>query len=106
MTLIALRPHRLERLAPARPVALGALGDDELAARVALGDDAAFVALYERFQPRLHAYARAIVRHEHDAGDAVQGAMVKALVALRATTLHSRVVPWLYRVVRNEAIDL
>src|SRR4051812_28218274 len=98
MTLIALRPAAA---APA-PLALEALGDDALARRVAYGDDSAFSVLYARFQPRLHAYARSIVRREQDAADAVQGAMLKALVALRATTLANRVAPWLYRVTRNE----
>ena len=99
MVVVALRPAQHEP-------PLTRLGDDALAARVAYGDDAAFALLYARFAPRLRAYAWAIVRDAHEAHDAVQAAMAKALVALRATTLHSRVAPWLFRVVRNEAIDV
>ena len=97
MVVVALRPApRHERL-------LSQLGDDALALRVAYGDDAAFSLLYERYAARLCAYAGSIAGD--DAGDVVQAAMAKALVALRGTTLDRGVAPWLFRVVRNEAID-
>lgn len=82
------------------------LSDDALARRVAAGDERAFADLYRRLGPRLRAYARAIVRDEHDAHDAVQTAMVRALCALRERSLYGAVEPWLLRVVRNAAIDV
>lgn len=80
--------------------------DEALARRVAAGVERAFADLYRRLAPRLGAYARAIVRDEHEAHDAVQTAMLRALCALRERAPYGAVEPWLFRVVRNAAIDV
>ena len=80
--------------------------DAVLARRAAAGDDDAFDKLYVRYQPRLEAYCRSIVRHDEDARDAVQNAMTKALVALRRDTDPANVQGWLFRIAHNEAISL
>ena len=56
--------------------------DDRLARLAAGGRDDAFSALYERHQPALFAYSRAILRDDDDARDALQDAALKALTAL------------------------
>ncbi len=91
--------HRL--LSACRPSA----SDAYLARRASAGDDDAFEKLYVRYQPRLEAYCRSIVRHDEDARDAVQNAMTKALVALRRDN-PSNVQGWLFRIAHNEAISL
>ncbi|MDX6676183.1 MAG: hypothetical protein QOE31_235, partial [Solirubrobacteraceae bacterium] len=92
--------HRL--LTACRPSA----SDAHLASRAADGDDDAFEKLYARYQPRLEAYCRSIVRHDEDARDAVQNAMTKALVALRRDSGPTNVQGWLFRIAHNEAISL
>jgi RNA polymerase sigma factor (sigma-70 family) len=91
--------HRL--LTACRPSA----SDAVLARRAGAGDDDAFEKLYIRYQPRLEAYCRSIVRHDEDARDAVQNAMTKALVALRRDH-PANVQGWLFRIAHNEAISL
>jgi RNA polymerase sigma factor (sigma-70 family) len=80
--------------------------DAQLARRAAAGNDDAFEKLYERYQPRLEAYCRSIVRHDEDARDAVQNAMTKALVALRRDNDTTNVQGWLFRIAHNEAISV
>jgi RNA polymerase sigma factor (sigma-70 family) len=81
--------------------------DAQLARRAAAGDDDAYAALYARYQPRLEAYCRAIVRNDEDAGDAVQNAMTKALVALRRDAVAiTNVQAWLFRIAHNESISV
>ena len=88
-------------LSACRPTAT----DAHLARRAAAGDDDAFGQLYVRYQPRLEAYCRSIVRHDEDARDAVQNAMTKALVALRRDH-PANVQGWLFRIAHNEAVSL
>ena len=80
--------------------------DELLARRAARGDDAAFATLYERYQRRIEAYCRSILRHEEDARDAAQNAMTKALQALRREAPRTALRPWLFRIAHNEAISL
>ncbi len=92
---------RTRLLTTCRPTAT----DAHLARRASAGDDDAFEKLYVRYQPRLEAYCRSIVRHDEDARDAVQSAMTKALVALRRDH-PANVQGWLFRIAHNEAISL
>ncbi len=84
--------------------------DAQLARRATGGDDDAYAALYARYQPRLEAYCRSIVRNDEDARDAVQNAMTKALVALRRDTSHvanvANVQAWLFRIAHNESVSV
>lgn len=61
---------------------------------------------YDLTSHRLVRYATTLTRHQHDAEDAVQSALVK--VAVRAERLASIERPWPYllRVVRNEALQI
>lgn len=62
--------------------------------------------LYDLTSHRLVRYATTLTRHQHDAEDAVQSALVK--VAVRAERLANIEQPWPYllRVVRNEALQI
>src|SRR3954453_18379184 len=90
--------------APART--LDFLSDERLARFVARGDQRAFGALFERHQPGLTRYCRTILRHEADAEDAAQNALLAAHRSLEGGTIPMRVKPWLYRIAHNEAISL
>jgi RNA polymerase sigma factor (sigma-70 family) len=91
-----------------RLVPLRLMGDNQLARMVARGESAAFEQIYERHHQQLYRYARAIVRNDEDARDVVQNAMTDALRALRAGGSGRDIAlkPWLYTIVRNEAISL
>jgi RNA polymerase sigma factor (sigma-70 family) len=82
------------------------LGDERLARRAADGDRRAFAAIYRRYQEDLYRFCLAIVGNSQDAQDALQSTMVQALRALPGETRSIKLKPWLYRVARNEAIDL
>ena len=80
--------------------------DAELARRVAAGDPTAFASLDERHRKPLIRYARTLLRRsEHDAEDVVQDVLIRAHDALRAGGGPDELRPWLYRLVRNRAID-
>lgn len=85
---------------------LGLLGDERLARLVADGSERAFAVLFKRYQRRLHAYCRSILRNDSDAEDALQSAFAGALVALRGGRRDAPLRPWLFRIAHNEAISL
>ncbi len=80
---------------------------DQLLARVALADRAAFDALYQRTAPRLFGVAVRILHDRNDAEDVVQEAFVKIWRrgALYISTEDGAPVQWMTSVVRNTAID-
>src|ERR1044072_7194379 len=88
----------------ARPpgFALRLLSDDRLAKQAAAGPAGAMAAIVERHHQALHRYCYAIVGNEHDAADALQNTMIKALRSLPGETRSIALRPWLYRVAHNE----
>jgi RNA polymerase sigma factor (sigma-70 family) len=83
------------------------LGSDErLARRAAEGDAAAFESIYQRYHQDLYRFCLALVGRPEDAQDAVQNTMVKALRALPGETRRIKLKPWLYRIARNEAVEV
>jgi RNA polymerase sigma factor (sigma-70 family) len=85
---------------------LGLSGDERLARRAAAGDRRAFAAIYRRYQEELYRFCLAIVGNSQDAQDALQNTMVQALRALPGEERQVKLKPWLYRVARNEAINV
>lgn len=81
------------------------MNDEELAAQVAQGDQAAFAALYERYFQGIYDLAARMTRDEDIAADVVQNTFVKAWEQLRQRTIPQSVKAWLYTVARNTAID-
>src|SRR4029079_14956020 len=89
------------------PTAYRTASDEQLVDLVRSGDDRAFTAIQDRYEARLHAYARQLlgVSH-HDAEEFVQYAFVRALRALRADDREMALKAWLYTIVRNRALDV
>jgi RNA polymerase sigma-70 factor (ECF subfamily) len=78
--------------------------DAELARRVAQGDQAAFEALMRRYNRALFRTARAILRDDAEAEDALQEAYLQAYRTIGGYRGEARLSTWLARVVANEAL--
>jgi RNA polymerase sigma-70 factor, ECF subfamily len=76
----------------------------ELARRVAQGDPAAFEALMRRHNRALFRTARAILRDDAEAEDALQEAYLQAYRTIGGYRGDARLSTWLARVVANEAL--
>ena len=79
----------------ARPPLFRLASDARLARMAAEGSTAAFATIYERHHQELYRYCRSILRDEHDARDALQNTMIKALRALQGETREIALRPWL-----------
>jgi RNA polymerase sigma factor (sigma-70 family) len=93
-------------IAPELPLAERLLSDERLARLASRGSTRAFAVLYERHHQAIYRYCRAIVRHDQDAQDALQNAMLRAFAALRGRERDLAVRPWLFRIAHNEAITI
>lgn len=80
------------------------LSEEELVVRLTAGDERAFEALMHKYNRRLFRVARAIVREDADAEDAVQAGYVAAYLGLAHFAGRSSVGTWLTRIVMNEAL--
>lgn len=78
--------------------------DTELARRVAAGDHAAFEAMMRKYNRALFRTARAILRDDAEAEDALQEAYLQAYRTLGGYRGEARLSTWLARVVANEAL--
>lgn len=78
--------------------------DSELARRVAQGDAAAFEALMRRHNRTLFRTARAILRDDAEAEDALQEAYLQAYRAIGGFRSEAKLSTWLARIVANEAL--
>ncbi len=78
--------------------------DAELAQRVAAGQRGAFELLMRRHNQALYRAARSILRHDHDAEDALQDAYLLAFRAIGSYRSDARLATWLTRIVINVAI--
>jgi len=80
------------------------LSDPELAERVAAGDRDAIRFLVKRHSQTLFRTARAILREDGEAEDAVQEAYVKAIRGIGGFRSDAKLSTWLTRIVVNEAL--
>ena len=78
--------------------------DAELAGRVAAGEPAAFEALMRRHNRTLFRTARAILRDDAEAEDALQEAYLQAYGAIGNYRAEAKLSTWLARIVANEAL--
>jgi RNA polymerase sigma-70 factor (ECF subfamily) len=78
--------------------------DAELARRVGGGDAAAFEVLMRRYNRTLFRTARAILRDDAEAEDALQEAYLHAYQAIGRWREESKLSTWLARIVANEAL--
>jgi RNA polymerase sigma-70 factor (ECF subfamily) len=80
------------------------IDDPALAARVATGDEAAIRLLMRRYNQKLFRTARAILREDAEAEDALQEAYLKAFRAMGTFRADAKLSTWLVRIVANEAL--
>ena len=80
------------------------LPDAEIARRVAAGDHAAFAQLMRRHNRLLYRTARAILKDDAEAEDALQDAYLLAFRAIANFRGEARLSTWLVRIVANEAL--
>ncbi len=78
--------------------------DAELARRVGEGEEAALRLLMRRHNQTLFRTARAILREDAEAEDAVQEAYLKAIRGIHAFRSDSKLSTWLVRITVNEAL--
>ncbi|MEJ7824241.1 MAG: sigma-70 family RNA polymerase sigma factor [Solirubrobacteraceae bacterium] len=79
--------------------------DHELVAAVRDGDDRAFELLFERYQRRIAAYVRSMVRDHGRAEDITQEVFLAALRRIRATDREIAFKPWIFEIAKNACID-
>lgn len=93
---------------PLAPAAQPAGSEDELFAltrEARQGSDAAFSALFERFQAAIVNYLFRVVGDWEMANDLAQDTFLKAYNALPRTDDTLLISPWLYRIATNTALD-
>jgi RNA polymerase sigma-70 factor (ECF subfamily) len=79
---------------------------DAAAAAAAAGDRQALAYLYIRYARDVRAYARWIVRDEHEAEDIAQHVFLKLMTVLpKYDPARARFEAWILRITRNAAID-
>ena len=90
---------------PAKASAVNARTDDaELVRRIAAGDHAACRELMRRYNQRLYRTARAILKDDAEAEDAVQEAYLLAFRAMAGFRGDAKLSTWLVRIAANEAL--
>jgi RNA polymerase sigma-70 factor (ECF subfamily) len=92
-------PHQRDAAEP-----LSSLADADLAARVAKHDHQAFEALMRRHNGRLFRVARAILKDDADAEDALQDAYLDAYRHMGEFRAEAQLATWLTRIVVNQAL--
>lgn len=80
------------------------MADAEIARRVAAGDQDAFRLLMRRHNQTLYRAARAILRDDAEAEEAVQEAYLRAYGAMGGFRDEAKLSTWLVRIVVNEAL--
>jgi RNA polymerase sigma factor (sigma-70 family) len=84
----------------------GDTDDRDLVAGVRAGDDRAFELLFQRYQPRIAAYVRGMVRDHGRAEDITQDVFISALRRMREDTEREILFkPWIYEIAKNRCID-
>lgn len=100
-----MSPPPAEQLAPRLLLgtALRAQPDRRLVTLVREGYEAAFEEIDRRYRQSLNRFAASIVGGHSE--DVTQDALSKALLALRGSDAEIELRPWLYRIVRNTALN-
>ena len=75
-------------------------------ARARAGDDAAFAALYARYERRIYAFVYRMMGNPDDAFDLTQETFLKAYRALDKTDAALNVNAWLHRIAANACMDV
>jgi len=77
--------------------------DETLVERAKSGDQEAFGELVRRHRSKVYGYARSYTREAFLAEDIVQDALIRAFLHLGTLVDSRRFLPWLHRIVRNQA---
>ncbi|WNC15616.1 RNA polymerase sigma factor [Brevibacillus brevis] len=77
--------------------------DDILVERAKAGDREAFGELVRRHRAKVYGYARSYTQEPFLAEDIVQDALIRAFLHLGTLVDSRRFLPWLHRIVRNQA---
>lgn len=80
------------------------LRDDELVKLAQAGDNRAFDELVRRYENKVYRLTFKILRHEDDAGEALQDAFLSAYRGLKNFKADSTFSTWLYRVATNASL--
>jgi RNA polymerase sigma-70 factor (ECF subfamily) len=83
---------------------LAALPDSELVRMAQAGETRAFDELVRRYQDKVYRLSYKILRHEDDAAEALQDALLSAYRGLKNFKAESTFSTWLYRVATNAAL--
>jgi RNA polymerase sigma-70 factor (ECF subfamily) len=94
---MGMQTHALPALDPRTP-------DTDLARLVATGQEDAFRLLMRRYNQALYRTARAILRDDAEAEDALQDAWLQAYRAIPGFRGDSKLSTWLIRIAANEAL--
>jgi len=89
---------------PATSASASGAGDNELIALAAAGDARAFEALMRRYNRMLFRTARAILRDDAEAEDALQEGYLQAYRSAASFRAEAKLSTWLARIVANEAL--
>src|SRR3979411_2247289 len=84
--------------------AVALLTEAELALRIGAGDNPALEALMRRYNRTLFRTARAILRDDAEAEEALQDAYLRVFRAIAQFRGDSKLSTWLVRIVANEAL--
>ena len=89
---------------PATSADLSGLNDTELVARTAHGDHAAFAAVMRRYNSKLFRVARAILKNDAEAEDALQDAYLQAYRCIGDFRGDAQLGTWLTRIVVTRSL--
>ncbi|HWF53801.1 MAG TPA: RNA polymerase sigma factor [Solirubrobacteraceae bacterium] len=79
--------------------------DERLVTLVRRGNHAAFGVLVSRYEARLLAFCRHLLRSREDAEDVLQDVFASAFKAMMGDDRPIKVRPWLYRIARNRCLN-
>ncbi|HEY1777264.1 MAG TPA: RNA polymerase sigma factor [Solirubrobacteraceae bacterium] len=79
--------------------------DERLITLTRCGQQSAFETLVSRYQQRLLAFCRHMLRSREDAEDVLQEVFAAAFNAIMADSREINVRPWLYRIARNRSLN-
>ncbi|HEX5910369.1 MAG TPA: sigma-70 family RNA polymerase sigma factor, partial [Thermoleophilaceae bacterium] len=79
--------------------------DEKLVAMIRRGNNSAFDALVQRYQPRLLSFCRHMLGSQEDAEDVLQEVFAASFNALLADDRPINARPWLYRIARNRCLN-
>jgi RNA polymerase sigma factor (sigma-70 family) len=85
---------------------LATLGDERLVEQVRRGNDAAFEAIFDRYQRSILAFARHMLASAEEAEDAVQHTFIQAYDGIRRGDRELKLKAWLYTIARNRCLSV